>query len=101
MLAEWIIQCNHSFKNWHNIKDIITACDVAISFYLQKTIQSNLEIIKDNDAFLGCNYKGFANETFNCCGEKINKNKIITCHRMTLSDFDDYTNLLETNDYFI
>ena len=101
MLAEWITQCNHSFKNWHNIKDIITACDVAISFYLHKTIQSNLEIIKDNDAFLGCNYKGFANETFNCCGEKINKNKIITCHRMTLSDFDDYTNLLETNDYFL
>jgi len=101
MLNEWIVQCNASFNQWANMNVMISACDVAISFYIQKKIQSQLEIIKDNDAFFGCNHKGFANENFNCCGDKINITKIITCHRMTLALFDDYTNILERNDYFL
>ena len=76
----------------NNVQNLIPACDVLIGYYVSK--KGDIEIIK-NENFHGCNYKGYANSnTFKCCGDKVIKENIISCHHMTLDDFDEYTNIL-------
>lgn len=92
MQKEWIDICN---KN--NVATLITACDVMIGYYAHLM---NIETIICGD-FYGCNYKGLCyNNTFHCCSNKINIREIISCHRMSISDFDEYTKLLEQNNYY-
>ena len=84
---EWSTICSRNYVEY-----LITACDVLIGYYVSKIV--NVEIIK-NENFYGCNFKGYANNnTFNCCGDKVNISEIISCHNMTLTDFDEYTNIL-------
>jgi hypothetical protein len=84
---EWSTVCSKNYVEY-----LITACDVLIGYYVGKIY--NVEIIK-NTNFYGCNYKGYANiNTFKCCGDKVNISEIISCHNMTLTDFDEYTNIL-------
>jgi hypothetical protein len=74
--------------NWKQIcKDetLYPACDVAIAYYLT---QKNVRIIKYN-TFYACNYKGFSKNS-PCCVEKINPQEIVSCHSMSLEDFDSY-----------
>ena len=76
----------------NNIQNLIPACDVLIGYYVSKLV--NIEIIKSIN-FYGCNYKGYCyNNTFKCCGDKVILENIISCHNMTLNDFDEYTNIL-------
>ena len=90
---EWTEICKNS-----NIENLIPACDVLIGYYLSFM---DVETIK-SDSFIFCNHKGLAyNNTFNCCHNKIKINKLICCHNMNLSDFDEYTKLLELNDYYL
>ena len=91
MLSDWTKVCNLS-----NCYYLITACDASISYFLQNKLQTSLEIIKDTYRFLGCNHKGLChNNTVKCCYGKINIDTILTCHSMTLSDFDEYTDFLK------
>jgi beta-1,4-mannosyl-glycoprotein beta-1,4-N-acetylglucosaminyltransferase len=90
MLNEWKSVCKNAREYL-----IPESCDVTISYFLQNKLQGNLDIIKDNNIFFGCNYKGI------CCSKIRQINNIMTCHNMKLTDFDDYTNLLETNDFFL
>jgi FkbM family methyltransferase len=84
---EWTTICSIN-----NVQYLIPACDVLIGYYISKI--PNIEIIK-NENFHGCNYKGYANNnTFKCCGDKVNISEIIACHHMSLTDFDEYTNIL-------
>ena len=93
-------------NEWNNICKInrcdylIDACDVSIAFFISKC--NNVKLIDKENSFYGCNYKGFANNnTLECCSKKININEILSCHHMTLSDFDEYTFILIQNNYFI
>jgi hypothetical protein len=81
-------------QKWKKIctAEHISACDLAISYFIQ---EENHEIIKSSD-FYSCNYKGY-NFCNNCCNEKIIIEKIISCHNMTLKDFDDYYEYLSLN----
>jgi hypothetical protein len=90
-IEEWINICN---KN--HVEYLIDACDVQIAYNLKDDIQ----FIKDDESFYSCNYKGFANNII-CCASKIKIDKIISCHNMSLSDFDEFTILLENNKYFL
>lgn len=91
---EWINICNQN-----NVQYLIVACDVLVG-YIVKRIE-NIEIIESQNAFKGwCNYKGYANNTIVCCVDKINISEIISCHYMTLQDFDEFTSILENNNYF-
>ena len=84
---EWSVVCS---KNY--IEYLITACDVLIGYYISKI--NNIETIK-NINFHGCNHKGYVNNnTFKCCGDKVILENIISCHNMTLTDFDEYTNIM-------
>lgn len=87
---KWIDICKNN-----NIENLIPACDVAISYYLQKYI--NVEIIKTNDlSFIHCNYRGYP-----CHTGQVNMNEIISCHLMSLNDFDVFHQILISNNYFI
>lgn len=79
-----------------NLSQLKSACDVAIAYYIKQ-----FQIIKSS-AFKSCNYKGLCyNNTYSCCVGKSNINDIIACHHMTLLDFDNYTKLLQENNYYI
>lgn len=83
----------------NNVEYLITACDVLISYYVGKII--DIEIIK-NKNFYSCNHKGLCyNSTLLCCGKKVNVYEIISCHNMTMRDFDELTLILENNNFFV
>lgn len=91
LMKNWINVCNIN-----NIQYLIPACDVAISYYLQQPY-INVKIIKTNDlSFLFCNYKGFP-----CHHNNINVSNIISCHLMNNDDFNNFTKILNDNNYFI
>ena len=80
----------------NNIELLTTACDVAISYYLQ---QPNIDskIIKTNDlSFLHCNYQGYP-----CHINQVEMSNIISCHLMSPTDFINFTNILNSNNFFI
>ena len=84
---EWTTICSKNYVEY-----LIIACDVLIGYYVNKN--GSIEIIK-NKNFYSCNYKGYCyNNTFKCCGDKVILKNIIACHCMTLTDFDEYTNIL-------
>jgi len=79
----------------NNIQSLISACDVAISYYLQQP-DMNVEIIKaEHGSFMHCNYKGMP------CHRNLDISKIISCHLMDTDDFINFTNILNNNNYFI
>lgn len=84
----------------NNEKWMIPACDIEISYFLQKHVP-NLETITLGDHFFNCDYNGkFCKE----CSEfdiEIKKENIITCHNMSLTAFDEFTELLELNNYYL
>jgi hypothetical protein len=96
---EWITVCSKS-----NHGDLIPACDVALSYYLQNIIGDNLQIIENKQQFFGCNYKGIVHHKgvglFMCCNNIIQLKTLISCHCMTPLDFDQFTKILEDNSYF-
>jgi hypothetical protein len=81
MFDDWKSLCCNN-----NVTYLISACDVAICYYLYKL---DCKFIKRNDLFFGCSYS--SNSC--CCNLKQN---IISCHDMSLDDFDNYTYLLES-----
>jgi hypothetical protein len=88
-MNEWIDVCNK-----YNRGDLITACDVGIS-YLTNKYNTNLIRI-DGLIFIHCNYKGIP-----CHNGQVETKNIISCHLMSLNDFDNFTNILINNNYFV
>jgi hypothetical protein len=82
---------NNAVEKWLEIcpQHLIYACDVAISYYLQEL---DTTVLIDNDSFWNCNYKGMVGSY--SCHSNINIQKIITCHNMSLSDFDEFSSYL-------
>jgi hypothetical protein len=80
----------------NNIEILTTACDVAISYYLQQP-EIDSTIIKTNDlSFLHCNYQGYP-----CHINQPEMSNIISCHLMSPTDFINFTNILNSNNFFI
>jgi hypothetical protein len=88
LMDHWIQLCKEN-----NIHNLIPACDVAISYYLQQP-NINVNIIK-NESFLNCNYKGFP------CHPNLNMSTIISCHLMSTIDFYNFTTILKLTNYFL
>jgi hypothetical protein len=82
MFDDWKSLCSNN-----NVTYLISACDVAICYYLYKL---DCKFIKRNDLFFGCSYSSNS-----CCYCNLKQN-IISCHDMSLDDFDNYTYLLES-----
>jgi hypothetical protein len=91
LMENWISVCNGN-----NINHLISACDVAVSYYLQQP-DINVKIIKTNDlSFIHCNYKGIP-----CHRNIISISNIISCHLMDKDDFNNFTTILNRNNYFV
>jgi hypothetical protein len=80
----------------NNVDYLIPCCDVGIA-YLVSLDEINTEIINIPElVFTHCNYLGIP-----CHPNQIDYNKLISCHNMTLNDFDNFTMILNQNNYFI
>jgi hypothetical protein len=91
LINDWINTCNIN-----NIQYLIPCCDVAIAYYLQQP-NINSKIIKTNDlSFLHCNYQGNP-----CHINQVDMSKIIACHNMNKIDFNNFTNILIMNNFFV
>lgn len=87
---KWIEICKNT-----NMESLCSCCDVAISYFLQTCI--NVEIVKTNGLqFIHCNYRGYP-----CHINEPNIAEIISCHYMSLQDFDDFYNILLHSNFFI
>lgn len=93
LFTDWETECKNKFTYY-----LIPACDVALAYYISQI--NDIKYIPIENSFKGCNHKGLAvNNTIQCCSNKIEQ--IIACHHMTLNDFDDYTEILEKNNYYL
>lgn len=84
MYENWIQQC---IKD--NNQHLIGGCDVAISYYLQK--KTNTKIYKEDDKFFHCTYYGYP-----CHHGQVDDTKIVSCHLMSLYDFDNFQHILRS-----
>lgn len=99
ILSRWRKYCEQYEKN-----ELIPACDVAIAWVLQQLwcladIQVKT-IMAPEYSFLNCNYKGLCYSWYHCHVGQVNIRNIISCHNMSLGDFDEFTKILKENDYF-
>ncbi|MFY7729337.1 MAG: hypothetical protein ACOVRN_07465 [Flavobacterium sp.] len=89
----WIALCK-TYK-----LDLVPACDVGIAYLIQMLGANNIftkTVNTGNYMFTHCNHRGYP-----CHVGKINMSQLISCHNMSLRDFDDFTHILNTHQYFI
>ena len=91
LMSEWTNLCQRN-----NLNHLIPACDVAIGYYIQLPSVNSTIIKTDDLSFLGCNYLGHP-----CHLNMIEMKYIISCHYMSLNDFDTFTTILNENNYFL
>ena len=90
LVNDWIHICKE-----HRAEELIPCCDVSISYYLQKKMDTT--IAKTGDlSFINCNYKGVP-----CHMDEVKMQNIISCHLMNEPDFHEYNAILEKNNYFM
>ena len=90
-MNEWILICK---KN--NIEYLISACDVGIAYLVNLKEISAKTIDVGELVFTHCNFRGYP-----CHAGKINYETLVSCHNMSLSDFDEFTQILKKNNYFV
>lgn len=78
------------------VRDLAGASDVAIACLIQIPNVNSTIVKVDDMSFLHCNYKGFP-----CHINHVDVKNIISCHNMSLGDFDCFTKILEDNNYFV
>ena len=82
---KWRVICE---KN--NLVDyLLCACDVSIAYFLMNI--KGVETIKNNN-FNACNYLGNP-----CCTDTIITEQIISCHRMSINDFNNFQKILNAD----
>lgn len=90
VMDDWINVCCRN-----GVEYLIVACDVGIAYYVTQP-DYKARFIQARQEFIACNYQGNP-----CCLGKIDMRKIVSCHFMSIQDFHDFTNILETNNYFV
>ena len=101
MVDDWIKFCKIT-KN----EKLMYGCDVCISYYCRIL---NIQMLTFYDRFYECNYRGLMDisrvngffSEFHCCSEHIQWKDIITCHNMSLRDFDEFTDILNQEKWYI
>ena len=93
MVETWAVVCKQ-YENYPGIgkENFYNACDVCIAYYLSKL---GCKTITRDEHFFGCNYKGQYQYQPHlaigiCCGQNIVMENIVSCHLMSLQDFDDF-----------
>jgi len=91
LVTDWLQVCE---KN--NNQDLYGSCDVSISYYLQKNNMHPRVIKFDGLQFTHCNYMGVP-----CHQGEIDVAELLSCHLMSLVDFELYTGILLMNDFYL
>jgi hypothetical protein len=94
LLADLYPQLTTMYENWsvicmkNGMPDLADCCDVCLPFFIYQCVV-DYKIYTIYDGFYRCNYKGLVHGK-ECCTRKMDVRKIITCHFMSLEDFDAY-----------
>jgi len=88
MVSNWTILCQHVGCPY-----LIPACDICLGYYVE---QHKGHLICYQNRFTGCNHRGEPS----CCVNKTRHQRIIACHYMTPSDFDDFHSILDKYQHF-
>lgn len=89
-MEEWIQICIN-----HGVQYLIGACDVGIAYLVTSPEISSYYVDCGGLLFTSCNHKGMPSNKYTC------PELIISCHYMNPTDFDEFTELLKKNNYFI
>lgn len=89
-MDEWIALCNK-----YKLSHLTCACDVGIAYLVHKKVSGLKTIDIPGLVFSHCNYLGFP-----CHPHAHDYNKLISCHNMSLNDFDKFTAILTKQRYF-
>ncbi len=77
------------------------ACDLALCYFLKR---NQIVFMNVANRFFNCNYMGCYNNRgtyISCCESIINHKTIVSCHNMTLVDFDAFTAILQSETPFV
>lgn len=87
---QWREICECNSVHWW-----IAASDVSMGYFLaSESYADGVETIK-NINFHSCNYLGYNCSGEHCCKDIINIDTLITCHHMSLTDFDNFQKILD------
>jgi len=90
LMPDWKEYCRQTGK-----EDLIPACDVAIAHFVVLP-HVDAKVVSHNEGFFHCNYKGMP-----CHPNQPQVQHILSCHLMSLQDFDTFTRLLEDHSHFV
>jgi Fringe-like len=97
-MKSWKRICNKSNYTEHEYntsEDLFPACDVSVG-YLVSVARCKIETIRLDENFFQCNYVGRG-----CHRHLVKKENIIGCHKMTLTNFDRFQEILLENSYYV
>jgi hypothetical protein len=80
MQEEWMWLCAENHYNTY-----IAACDLSLCYFLKKM---RIHFMNVSNRFFNCNYLGYYQDSSACCEKNVNIKTMISCHHMTMSDFD-------------
>jgi hypothetical protein len=88
-------------EEWTNVcttyrSDLLAACDVGIAYLVTLEDINAKTVHIEGCVFTHCNYNGYP-----CHPNQIKHNELISCHNMSLDDFDQFTRILQLNKYFL
>jgi Fringe-like len=96
-VEDWLAIC----KTNKTDECLYTACDVALAYYVQQPSVGAVVFKQGGSVFMGCNYCGLAYGYYPCHAGCIDLDRLISCHSMSLVDFDNFTQILVKNNWYV
>ena len=82
---EWMWFCTDN-----GYKTFVTACDLSLCYFLKRR---GIIFLNVCNRFFNCNYLGYHSKVA-CCAKSVDIQTMISCHNMTLNNFDELEKLL-------
>jgi hypothetical protein len=82
---EWMWFCTDN-----GYKTFVTACDLSLCYFLKRR---GVIFLNACNRFFNCNYLGYHSKVA-CCAKSVDLKTMISCHNMTLNNFDELEKIL-------
>ena len=86
MQEEWMWLCAEN-----NYNTYIAACDLSLCYFLKR---HGIIFLNVCNRFFDCNYMGYYRNGSACCAKTVDIQTMISCHNMTLKNFDELEKIL-------
>jgi hypothetical protein len=86
MQEEWMWMCVETDYNTY-----IAACDLSLCYFLKR---KGITFLNVSNRFFDCNYMGYYRNLCECCAKTVDISTMISCHNMSLQNFDELENIL-------